>query len=41
MALDGRILFRDSNHVNILGSQRIGAALAERLALSDRKFAFD
>lgn len=41
MALDGRILFRDSNHVNILGSQRIGAALAARLALSDRKFAFD
>lgn len=41
MAMDGRIFFRDNNHFNILGSQLVGAVLAERLAASDRKFAPD
>lgn len=31
MALDGRIMFRDNNHVNVHGSQVIGAALAKQL----------
>ena len=38
MAIDGRILFRDNNHVNILGSQLVGLALARRLALHDPRF---
>jgi peptidoglycan/LPS O-acetylase OafA/YrhL len=38
MAIDGRILFRDNNHVNILGSQLVGVALAKRLALHDPRF---
>ena len=33
MAMDGRILFRDNNHVNILGSQLVGTALADRMNL--------
>jgi peptidoglycan/LPS O-acetylase OafA/YrhL len=37
MAMDGRIMFRDNNHVNVFGSQLIGAALAnELLALAPK-----
>lgn len=38
MAMDGRILFRDNNHVNIFGSQIVGAELAKQLRLIDPKF---
>ena len=31
MAIDGRIMFRDNNHVNVLGSQLVGATLAKEL----------
>ncbi len=29
MALDGEVMFRDSNHLNILGSRRVGAFILE------------
>ena len=38
MAIDGRILFRDNNHVNIFGSQLVGVALSNRLVLIAPKF---
>lgn len=38
MAIDDRILFRDNNHVNVYGSQRIGLALAKQLGLVNPKF---
>jgi peptidoglycan/LPS O-acetylase OafA/YrhL len=38
MAIDGRILFRDNNHVNIGGSQLVGAAIAKELATIDAQF---
>jgi peptidoglycan/LPS O-acetylase OafA/YrhL len=33
MAKDGNILYRDNNHLNILGSKLVGKLLAERLSL--------
>jgi peptidoglycan/LPS O-acetylase OafA/YrhL len=38
MAIDGRILFRDNNHVNVFGSQLVGAALANQLLLIHPQF---
>ena len=34
MAVDGRMMFRDNNHVNIWGSQQAGARLAKQLLTS-------
>lgn len=33
MAVDGKVMFRDSNHLNILGSQRVGSYLRETVNL--------
>jgi hypothetical protein len=38
MAIDGRILFRDNNHVNVFGSQLVGSELAKQLILINPKF---
>jgi len=38
MALDGRILFRDNNHLNVFGSQFVGLELAKQLLLIEPRF---
>lgn len=38
MANDGRILFRDNNHVNIFGSQLVGSEVAKQLLLIEPIF---
>ena len=38
MAINGRILLRDNNHVNVLGSQVIGQELAKQILLIEPKF---
>jgi hypothetical protein len=38
MAIDGRILFRDNNHVNVFGSQLAGAEVAKQLLLLEPSF---
>jgi SGNH domain (fused to AT3 domains) len=38
MANDGRILFRDNNHVNIFGSQLVGSEVAKQLLLIEPTF---
>jgi peptidoglycan/LPS O-acetylase OafA/YrhL len=38
MSKDGRILFRDNNHVNILGSQIVGSELAKQLLIIESRF---
>jgi hypothetical protein len=38
MAIDGRIFFRDNNHVNVFGSQLVGLELAKQLLLIEPSF---
>ena len=38
MAIDGRIFFRDNNHVNVFGSQLVGLELARQLLLIEPSF---
>jgi hypothetical protein len=38
MAIDGRILFRDNNHVNVFGSQLAGSEVAKQLLLLEPSF---
>lgn len=38
MAIDGRIFFRDNNHVNFFGSQLVGSELAKQLLLIEPSF---
>ena len=38
MAINGRILFRDNNHVNVFGSQFVGSEVAKQLLLIEPSF---